>query len=179
MEPANFAQQWSDELATIAQIYANKCTWGHNKNRQTKTFSYVGENIFTTTGTVSNYGTVVQDWYNEVANYRYSSNTCDPGKVCGHYTQVSTLTHMYTPLSSELSTLWRSSGQTATVWGAEWWDVKRYKTFLPSRTLWWWSVITDQGEMHASGSKCLSWLPTHFKLKMLRSIKLCYNTVIL
>ena len=80
--------KWSDELATIAQNYANKCIWGHNANRMSKTFSYVGENIFTTTVTVSNYGTVVQDWYNEVDNYHYSSNTCDPGKVCGHYTQV-------------------------------------------------------------------------------------------
>ena len=83
------AQKWNDELATIAQNYANRCIWAHNPSRISKTFSYVGENIYTTTGIVSDYRSVVQSWYNEVANYHYSSNTCDPGKVCGHYTQVS------------------------------------------------------------------------------------------
>eukprot|EP00731_Ephydatia_muelleri_P014208 Em0007g1518a len=79
---------WNNELATIAQNYANKCIWAHNPSRISKTFSYVGENIYITTGTVTNYRSVVQDWYNEVANYHYSTNTCDSGKVCGHYTQV-------------------------------------------------------------------------------------------
>ena len=82
-------QSWNDELATIAQDYANRCIWGHNPSRNSESFLYVGENIYVTTGTVSDYRSVVQTWYDEVADYHYSSNTCDPGKACEHYTQVS------------------------------------------------------------------------------------------
>jgi pathogenesis-related protein 1 len=31
---------------------------------------------------------VVDTWGSEKANYDYQTNTCAPGKVCGHYTQV-------------------------------------------------------------------------------------------
>lgn len=31
---------------------------------------------------------VVQLWADERADYNYSTNSCAPGKVCGHYTQV-------------------------------------------------------------------------------------------
>ena len=104
--PELLQQIWNNELATIAQNYANKCIWAHNPSRISKTFSYVGENIYTTTGTVTNYRSVVQDWYNEVANYHYSTNTCDSGKVCGHYTQVSyTYGCLYVTSSSQCSTL--------------------------------------------------------------------------
>uniref|UniRef100_J3N1I3 SCP domain-containing protein n=1 Tax=Oryza brachyantha TaxID=4533 RepID=J3N1I3_ORYBR len=30
----------------------------------------------------------VASWVGEKKNYHYSTNTCDAGKVCGHYTQV-------------------------------------------------------------------------------------------
>ena len=33
-------------------------------------------------------GNVVKSWYDEIQWYRYESNTCESGKVCGHYTQV-------------------------------------------------------------------------------------------
>ena len=92
------SQKWNDELATIAQNYANKCIWAHNPRRISRTFSKVGENIYAGTGTVSNYLSVVQKWYDEVENYHYSTNTCDSGKVCGHYTQVSS--PMYTHVRS-------------------------------------------------------------------------------
>eukprot|EP00731_Ephydatia_muelleri_P014121 Em0007g1431a len=54
--------KWNDELATIAQNYANKCIWAHNPRRISRTFSKVGENIYAGTGTVSNYLSVVQKW---------------------------------------------------------------------------------------------------------------------
>jgi hypothetical protein len=31
---------------------------------------------------------VVQAWASEAADYDYASNSCAPGKVCGHYTQL-------------------------------------------------------------------------------------------
>ena len=30
----------------------------------------------------------VNGWAAEAADYDYASNTCAPGKVCGHYTQI-------------------------------------------------------------------------------------------
>lgn len=53
--------------------------------------SWVGENLYIT----SNYQyegvtkAAIQAWYNEKSDYEYESNTCMPGEVCGHYTQVS------------------------------------------------------------------------------------------
>lgn len=43
-----FLQKWSQELATIARNYAQKCQFAHNTQRssQSSTFSYVGENLY-------------------------------------------------------------------------------------------------------------------------------------
>ncbi|KAK4849585.1 hypothetical protein QYF36_026341 [Acer negundo] len=49
---------WDDQVAAYAQNYANQRTQA------------------------------VQMWVNEKSDYDYNSNTCAPGKVCGHYTQV-------------------------------------------------------------------------------------------
>ncbi|KAL5476104.1 hypothetical protein EMCRGX_G026010 [Ephydatia muelleri] len=80
--------KWSRELENTAQNYANQCIWGHNSNRQTSPFSSVGENLYTSTGDIQDYGSVVRSWYDEAKYYHYDSNTCDNSKVCGHYTQV-------------------------------------------------------------------------------------------
>jgi len=84
---------WDDGLATIAQTYADKCIWGHNADRTAQNGgSYTGENI-----AVSTVGSFCTDtdctsgnkmWWDESADYTYSSNTCASGKVCGHYTQL-------------------------------------------------------------------------------------------
>ena len=81
-------QKWSRELENTAQNYANKCIWGHNSNRRTWPFSYVGENLYTSTGNIQDYGSVVRSWYDEAKYYNYRSNTCVKSKMCGHYTQV-------------------------------------------------------------------------------------------
>ena len=78
---------WSDELAQVAQTYAEQCVFQHNPDRisQQNTFSSVGENLFAGSGP-ADYEAAVQSWYDEVADYDYALNTC--GAVCGHYTQV-------------------------------------------------------------------------------------------
>ncbi|KAL5476102.1 hypothetical protein EMCRGX_G026008 [Ephydatia muelleri] len=80
--------KWCRELENTAQNYANQCIWGHNPNRHTWPFSYVGENLYTSTGNIQDYGSVVRSWYDEVKYYNYRSNTCVKSKMCGHYTQV-------------------------------------------------------------------------------------------
>jgi len=47
----------------------------------------VGENIAWGWHTQSSSGAMA-GWEGEVANYTYSTNTCDKNAVCGHYTQV-------------------------------------------------------------------------------------------
>ncbi len=85
------SQVWNDELATVAQTYAEKCVLAPNNNRtQQSTFTTVGENIliYSDSGNRLNYTRLVDIWYSEGADYNYSTNTCSSNSVCGHYTQV-------------------------------------------------------------------------------------------
>jgi hypothetical protein len=81
------AQVWNDDLAMVAQNYAEQCVFEHNDNRvsQQSTFSSVGENLAATTGS-ANYTRLVRNWYDENQDYDFSSRSC--ANVCGHYTQV-------------------------------------------------------------------------------------------
>ena len=40
------------------------------------------------TASVVSVASAVDNWGNEVNNYNLATNTCTPGKVCGHFTQV-------------------------------------------------------------------------------------------
>lgn len=83
-------QVWNNELAMVAQNYAEQCVFEHNDNRgsQQSTFRSVGENLAATTAPSANYTDLVRNWYDETQDYDYSSNSCAQGRVCGHYTQV-------------------------------------------------------------------------------------------
>lgn len=85
-----FFQSWNTELAQIAQNYANKCIFQHNGNRnsQSMTYQYVGENLYITSSSEVSYREHVKAWYDEVQYYDYGSNSCS-NPPCGHYTQVS------------------------------------------------------------------------------------------
>jgi hypothetical protein len=77
--------EWDDELAAIAQAWADGCQWGHNPGRSDTYPGYVGENIYGGGGVPT--GQQVTDaWASEVANYDYETNSCS--SVCGHYTQI-------------------------------------------------------------------------------------------
>jgi len=91
--------QWSDSVAAKAQAWAETlkskgCKMEHSKDRKGK----LGENIYWASPVKWSDGrTEVQEitpakvvdwWANESKNYDHSSNSCAPGKVCGHYTQV-------------------------------------------------------------------------------------------
>ena len=72
-------------IANAAQTHAEKCVFEHssptsrNKN---------GENIFASTDSVASIENAVGSWASEVINYNYSTNSCEAGKMCGHYTQI-------------------------------------------------------------------------------------------
>ncbi|KAI4376262.1 hypothetical protein MLD38_014047 [Melastoma candidum] len=48
----------------------------------------LGENIFWGSGTSWTPGDAVKAWVDEGRYYDYDTNSCEDGKVCGHYTQV-------------------------------------------------------------------------------------------
>ena len=89
------ALSWDDALAAIAATWVAKCTdrdgdglVDHNPDRSTGQPTYVGENIYASSGTANPRDAVVDGWAGESAHYHYDANTCDSGAVCGHYTQV-------------------------------------------------------------------------------------------
>ncbi len=88
---------WSGKLAAIARKRAvnlavnNNCTMRHTK-------SELGENLFWASAVKWSDGRretqkitaqhVAEAWAAESADYDYSTNTCRPGAMCGHYTQM-------------------------------------------------------------------------------------------
>ncbi|XP_052700505.1 GLIPR1-like protein 1 [Crassostrea angulata] len=78
---------WSDELAKIAQTWANKCKLEHNslRSQESSTWHYVGENIYwSTRNHTPEY--IVSHWYAENTHYTFADQSCS--SRCGHYTQV-------------------------------------------------------------------------------------------
>ena len=87
-------QIYSEELEGIAQEIADRCVFGHSdreeRNSKSPSFTQVGENIYVGAGLPVNYTDIIaRQWgFNEAANYNYELNSCTPGQMCGHYTQV-------------------------------------------------------------------------------------------
>jgi pathogenesis-related protein 1 len=74
---------WNASVASVAQSWANACSWRHNPN-----LSNLGENIAAFSGnrSASAARDAVDLWADEASDYHYSSNSCSG--VCGHYTQI-------------------------------------------------------------------------------------------
>ncbi|XP_059313863.1 basic form of pathogenesis-related protein 1-like [Lycium ferocissimum] len=76
--------KWDNRVAAFAQNYANKrigdCRMQHSGGPY-------GENLAAAFPQLHAAG-AVKMWVDEKQWYNYNSNTCQAGKVCGHYTQV-------------------------------------------------------------------------------------------
>ena len=83
MSPPSSPQRWDEELAAFAKAYAQQCVWGHNKERGRR-----GENLFAITDEGMDVPRAVEEWYLEREHYNLSAANCEPGQMCGHYTQV-------------------------------------------------------------------------------------------
>ncbi|XP_071492386.1 uncharacterized protein [Diadema antillarum] len=79
---------WDDDLATMAQQWSEECLWEHGNPDNISPYSSVGQNLWLGTTSSPSGASATQSWYNEVHDYDYDTNSCDDGKVCGHYTQV-------------------------------------------------------------------------------------------
>ena len=80
----------------MAQRRANKCSWGQGDQGGFANFSpypdKVGQNIAYDTNSKwsgpAGATEPIDRWYGEVEDYRYNKNSCQKGKMCKNYTQV-------------------------------------------------------------------------------------------
>jgi len=91
---------WNDELAVIAQRWADQCNYGHDTEKRKLDGTSVGQNVahfsnsrkFSWAEIESSYlAQSVQMWYDEVTNPGFSSSNIKPFRFTsgtGHYTQV-------------------------------------------------------------------------------------------
>lgn len=84
---------WDDELAAVAQSWAEECRYAHNEQRgeQLKARTSVeepevGENLFAFLGTMAgpDIDAAIQEWFDEQQMYRFGN----PIPATGHYTQL-------------------------------------------------------------------------------------------
>ena len=84
--PSLPAMTWVNTIAIDAQNYANQCLFDHGGVGLGTTY---GQNIFAAAGFVPTVADIVGTyWAGESVDYNFATNTCTPGQVCGHYTQV-------------------------------------------------------------------------------------------
>ena len=84
---------WDPELAAIARDWAAGCRdqdepiglIDHNPGRSDAFGSYVGENVYGSSGPTDG-PAAVESWADEEPDYDHESNTCSG--ICGHYTQI-------------------------------------------------------------------------------------------
>ena len=82
-------QVWNDELAQFAQTYAEACIDGPNPNRNTASFSGIGENRGFSTRADVNYGAILQQFFNERTDYDFNTPSCiSADHTCEEYRQV-------------------------------------------------------------------------------------------
>lgn len=90
---------YSPELAKSAQGWANMLKkTNHCQMRHSKPDGKYGENLYWGSALQWSDGRrelqqvtpeqVVDSWGSEIADYDYADNSCESGKMCGHYTQV-------------------------------------------------------------------------------------------
>ncbi|XP_077525267.1 venom allergen 3-like [Amblyomma americanum] len=92
------ALSWDDELATIAQRWADQCTDGHDKERSVSRF-HVGQNVALVwtydfeddLHDEPDWDSQVYAWYNEATEFHFKSSSISPfqfSKKLGHFTQL-------------------------------------------------------------------------------------------
>lgn len=85
---------WDDGLAYTSLLYSYSCKWEHSlkSERRTAEFRFDnGENLWVGSGQLAmefDPVNAIQKWYDEYVDYEFYNQTCEPNKLCGHYTQV-------------------------------------------------------------------------------------------
>ncbi len=79
--PALRPLAWDDDLAEVAQAYADRCKYGHSMGEY-------GENLFAQAGKQVTPEEAMGAWAAEIKDYDHATGTCAAGAKCGHYTQM-------------------------------------------------------------------------------------------
>jgi pathogenesis-related protein 1 len=77
---------WSDRLASMARDWATSLIKSGKLAHRPD--NNVGENLFEVRGAHASPAEVVDTWAAEAKDYDPMKNSCRPGAVCGHYTQL-------------------------------------------------------------------------------------------
>ena len=86
--------KWSTEIAKTSSSWADTlgtegCTMRHASHIDRKGY---GENLYMAWSSDRRFklksSDVMQGWLDEAVDYTYDSNSCTPGRMCGHYTQI-------------------------------------------------------------------------------------------
>ncbi|MCW6036675.1 pathogenesis-related family 1 protein [Spirulina subsalsa FACHB-351] len=72
---SRYAQEWADHLLATNQF-------------EHRSDSLYGENLAMSSGQQMSPQRVVDLWGEEIKDYNYQQNSCTPGEMCGHYTQI-------------------------------------------------------------------------------------------
>lgn len=80
------ALKWSPKLAAYAQQWAGHLSRTDSFHHRPD--SPYGENLATATGQQLTPERAVNMWGNEARHYDYRMNSCAPGEMCGHFTQM-------------------------------------------------------------------------------------------
>lgn len=78
---------WDAELAQHAREYGEGCVWAHDPTREFRG-SVAGENLAASTSPSATPTSLNQLWLDEASDWSCVENSCRPGEVCGHYTQM-------------------------------------------------------------------------------------------
>jgi len=76
-------QVWDADLAQQADTYSKQCHFAHPSGMNN------GQNIYASSDSSKiDIVAATQLWYDEKEFYDFDTQSCQAGKVCGHYTQV-------------------------------------------------------------------------------------------
>ena len=78
-------QVWDEEVAALAQRWAENCEFSHDSARVIPGKFSLGQNL--ATGQREWQG-AVQAWYNEIEDFTYGNKSLNVIKKVGHFTQV-------------------------------------------------------------------------------------------
>merc|ERR1712032_1045335 len=83
--------KYDKELEGLARLHASTCLYGHIKHAGTTKYKMHGENIYFSINRLTgkeNIERAIMLWGEEYKDYNYYTRKCEPGKKCGHYTQI-------------------------------------------------------------------------------------------
>ncbi|XP_034244960.1 peptidase inhibitor 16-like, partial [Thrips palmi] len=82
---------WDEELEALAQTWADKCEWGHDPCRSTARWAVKGQNLgltFSLDWTFPASTERVEDWYQELKLYNYTTGPFTFAPATSHFTQL-------------------------------------------------------------------------------------------